>query len=661
MFGGNIVKVLIPALDEAQSIGKVMAAVPRWVDEIVVVDNGSTDATADVAAGAGARVVREPRRGYGRACLAGLAAIGACDVIVFLDADFSDHPEQMDRLVGPIVRDEADLVLGSRILGGCPPDALTWPQRFGTALACRLVDAIWAERFTDLGPFRAVRSSSLRRLNMSDPTYGWTVEMQIKAVRAGLRAREVPVSYRKRIGTSKISGTVRGVIGAGVKILWTVFRHAVAPGPVRRVGRRRLIVFARYPLPGQAKTRLTPALGSMGAAGLQRRMTEHLIERLGPFGQGNAIDVEIRYAGGDRRRMRRWLGSSFDLARQGPGDLGGRMARALQDALDAGAEKAVIVGTDCPAVTSEHVCEAFDALGEHDLVLGPSSDGGYWLIGLRRAADVFDGVRWGTDAVLSRTLTLAKRHGLSTHLLEELSDVDRPDDLQHLPAEMAREEPYISVIIPTLNESANVSAAIASARADGVEIIVVDGGSTDDTVALATRAGAKTLVSARPCRARQMNLGAATAGGEVLLFLHADTILPKGFAGLIFDALSDPNTPGGAFRHATDSASLRMSAISRAINLRCRCMALPYGDQALFVRRSVLLALGGFQDVAIAEDVLLVRRLRRFGRLAILPAAVVTSARRWRRRGPIRTTLRNQLIVAGTLIGMRSSLLKRLY
>ena len=236
------VAVVIPALDEEAAVGGVVSTLPRdacGIDEVVVCDNGSRDRTAEVARQAGATVVAAPRRGYGSACLAGLAHLrarpgGPPDVVVFVDADGSDRPDELPLLLAPLVAGAADLVIGSRALGRAEPGALTPPQLFGNRLAAFLLRARFGVTTTDLGPFRAVRWAALERLALRDPGYGWTVEMQARAARLGLVTVEVPVTYRRRIGRSKISGTVRGVIGAGTKILWTIAREALRPGPVVR-------------------------------------------------------------------------------------------------------------------------------------------------------------------------------------------------------------------------------------------------------------------------------------------------------------------------------------------------------------------------------------------------------------------------------------------
>jgi len=223
------IAVLIPALNEEATLPRVLADIPRSVvEEIIVVDNGSSDRTATLARAAGATVLTEPRRGYGWACLAGIAYLqgNAPDILVFLDGDYSDHPEEIPLVVQPIVDEGYDLVIGSRTKGAAEPGALFPQARFGNALATLLIRLLYGYTYSDLGPFRAMRFSSLLALEMSDKTYGWTVEMQIKALQRGMRVTEVPVRYRKRAGgASKVSGTIKGTILAGYKILWTVFRY----------------------------------------------------------------------------------------------------------------------------------------------------------------------------------------------------------------------------------------------------------------------------------------------------------------------------------------------------------------------------------------------------------------------------------------------------
>jgi glycosyltransferase involved in cell wall biosynthesis len=227
MRGSAAIAVIIPALNEERAVGRVVSAIPDWVDDIVVVDNGSDDRTAEVARRHGARVIEEPRRGYGAACLAGISALGEPEVVVFLDGDCSDSPREMALLVDPILNDEADLVVGSRVLGQREAGALPVHARFGNRLACGLIALIWKARYTDLGPFRAIRRSTLEALEMKDQDFGWTVEMQVRAAQLAFRVREVPVSYRRRVGRSKISGTIRGTLGAGTKIVWTILKSAL--------------------------------------------------------------------------------------------------------------------------------------------------------------------------------------------------------------------------------------------------------------------------------------------------------------------------------------------------------------------------------------------------------------------------------------------------
>ncbi|KAA3634380.1 MAG: glycosyltransferase family 2 protein [Bacteroidetes bacterium] len=225
------VDVIIPAFNEQESIGKVLADIPvNVVRDVYVCNNASTDNTAEVAARVGAIVLDQPIKGYGSACLKAIehlinkAPEDQPDIIVFLDGDYSDHPEEMPELINPIVNEDFDLVIGSRVLGNLEKGAMMPQQIFGNWLATTLIRLLFNYKFTDLGPFRAVKWESLMEMQMADPNYGWTVEMQVKAARHKMKVREVAVSYRKRIGVSKVSGTLKGTILAGYKILWTIFK-----------------------------------------------------------------------------------------------------------------------------------------------------------------------------------------------------------------------------------------------------------------------------------------------------------------------------------------------------------------------------------------------------------------------------------------------------
>lgn len=229
------VAVVIPAFNEEASVARVIGDLPaEWHERVVVADNNSTDDTAVVARQAGATVVPALRQGYGSACLAALAYLSALpaeqqpQIVAFIDADYSDHPEQLPLLAGPILDGRADFVVGSRMIRPQPPGALLPQAIFGNRLACFLMRMLFGQQYTDLGPFRAISWKALQLLQMRDPNFGWTVEMQIKAARAGLRILEIPVDYRPRVGVSKISGTVGGSVKAGYKILYTIARYGIA-------------------------------------------------------------------------------------------------------------------------------------------------------------------------------------------------------------------------------------------------------------------------------------------------------------------------------------------------------------------------------------------------------------------------------------------------
>jgi len=541
-----------------------------------------------------------------------------------------------------------------------------------------------------------------------------------------------------------------------------------------RPDHNHLLIFGRYPIPGRTKTRLIPALGALGAAELHRRLTEETVATARRYALDQArrryssdqnggelrkdsrscrwrsfteepLSISFYYDGGTEAQFENWLGASVDYKnggadlqsnrvdfhRQTDGDLGQKMRAAIASSFRRGADKVVLVGTDLPDLTSTHLMDAFNALNSHDLVLGPSMDGGYWLVGLRRGgmrinnaeldctrgssvsdlienrsteSDIFDGIDWSTERVFSQTLTAACRLGLKVAQLDLLNDLDTPDDLYAFyhknrePAEIVKspdmkqtlcvdlstgvrqtanmrkkmakspeiaKKPVISVIIPALNEAAHIADTIDSARHEASEIIVVDGGSRDSTVAIAAQKGVRVVTGARG-RAAQQNLGAEVALGEILLFLHADTLLPPDYAEVIFMAFLNRRAVAGAFRFRTDSHNPILRLISAGVNLRSQWLKMPYGDQALFFRRSVFEEAGRFPQSPVAEDLLLIRKLfmkkeLHNRELAILPVSVTTSARRWHSIGIVRTTIINIIILSGIMLGVSPGQLAWLY
>lgn len=422
---------------------------------------------------------------------------------------------------------------------------------------------------------------------------------------------------------------------------------------------QQILLFGRYPAPGQTKTRLIPALGPVGAADLQRRLTEKSLNTLLHSGVP-AQSIVFCHSGGTRSQLQRWLGrTGIGFDRQHGADLGARMDNAFRTAFRHGCARVVLVGTDIPGLTPDHLDTAFEALRRDDLVLGPSRDGGYWLIGMRRPLDLFREIKWGGPQVLAQTLAAAGRLGLSVTQLETLDDIDTPADLSIWPPE-ERHRTYLTVIIPALNEAGGISRAIEAARSADSQILVADGGSSDDTTAIARAAGA-TIVHSPRGRAVQQNTAARHASGRVLLFLHADTRLPADYPAQVFESLMDPAVAAGAFGFKTDWNRRDMRLIEQAVRLRATLFQLPYGDQGLFMPKAVFARTGGFPLVPVAEDLLLVRQLKKLGRIALAPGSAVTSARRWRARGLWRTTLRNYLIAGACLAGIDPKYLAPLF
>jgi rSAM/selenodomain-associated transferase 2/rSAM/selenodomain-associated transferase 1 len=389
-------------------------------------------------------------------------------------------------------------------------------------------------------------------------------------------------------------------------------------------------------------------------------MTEHTLTMARSLSQSRLLTVEIRYEGGSLELMQDWIGPGLKCRPQSEGDIGQRMRCALTDAFDAGHERVMIIGSDVPGITADIIGRAFDDLETHDVVLGPAEDGGYYLIGMHRRAAataraaLFAGVRWSSAAVLSQTLEIAARLELRFSLVNTLPDIDRPEDLVHLDHSLQPERltAKISVIIPTLNEADQIAAPLSDlTRMATVETIVVDGDSRDTTADLAAAMGAKVL-RRTPSRAAQMNAGAAAASGEIFIFLHADTRLPKKFQEAVWQSAQQQGFTAGAFSLRIDSEARGLRLIERIANWRSRVLGMPYGDQAIFLTRRLFFDMGGYRDMPIMEDFDFVRRLKRRGKLVILPECVQTSARRWLTLGILRTWLTNQLMIAGYFLGI---------
>lgn len=424
----------------------------------------------------------------------------------------------------------------------------------------------------------------------------------------------------------------------------------------------QLIVMTRLPRTGRNKTRLIPALGAEGATAFHERLAHHAIGRASAFcALQPKANLTIRLEGGTSIEGKSWLGSdSLDCREQSPGDLGWRMESAANEAFEEGAEKVVIMGTDCPSVDERVLAKAFDTLKQTDAVFGPAADGGYYLIGLNKpTSSLFREIPWGGERVLEESLAAAKAAGIRTTLLDTLSDVDLPEDL---PAakKVLTEGLTVSIIIPTLNEAETISSLLEQIQASQPhEIIITDGGSTDDTTALAKATGARTI-SSQKGRAKQMNLGASSASGEFLLFLHADTIPPRDFHKIISEILNRPGTSAGAFSFQLDDEIGAASLIEKLVSIRCKLFGTPYGDQGLFLRRTLFEEIGGFPEWPVLEDLGIVRALRRHGKVRLAPEPAITSSRRWKKGGTIRTFLKHQAMLAGFSLRIPTRFLARI-
>ncbi len=423
--------------------------------------------------------------------------------------------------------------------------------------------------------------------------------------------------------------------------------------------RNTVIVMTRLPRVGKNKTRLIPALGAEGATQMHDRLARHAIGAAAAFARENSAHLTVYLEGGTPIEGQDWLGPC-DCREQSKGDLGQRMQHACDSAFSEGATKIVVIGTDCPSITAATLQQAFLSLDDKDLVYGPAKDGGYYLVGMKtRPTHIFRNIEWGISTVLEQSLKAANKENLSVTQLPPLHDVDLPEDLDAGIAAIALSE-SLSIIIPTHNEAQNIANLIAKLRSENPsEIIIADGGSTDKTAQIAARAGAN-VIETRGSRSHQMNEAAKTATGAYLLFLHADTTPPDNFPRIISEALSRANVAAGAFAFKLDHLLPAAPLIEALVALRCKLFRKPYGDQGLFLRKTLFEKVNGFPNQRCLEDLAITKRLQRFGTIVTVPAPAVTSSRRWRKGGVVRTFIRHQFMLGAYTLRVPASWIAKL-
>ena len=435
------VAVVIPVFNEEAAIGRVVSEVPHeLVDEIIVVDGGSRDRTAEAARDAGARVLVEHRRGYGRACASGVQAARS-DILAFLDGDGADGPAALGQLIAFVANGKADLAMGAR--GRMEAGALPAHAVLGNRLAAGLISARWGQRITDLPSFKVLRRDTLLALNMTEATYGWTIEMIVKAARRGLRLAEVPLDYRRRMGgESKVSGKLSTSLKASWAILSTLVRHGFGGGSAGQplVRRRAVVLMAKAPIPGEAKTRLAAGLGAETAARVHEAFLRASLRTARDACEVVAIMApDERHAELLRPLMPEGVGV---WAQQRPGLMPG-ISQAIERAIRSGASDVVVGETDSPNLPVGHLQAAFELLERPGpgIVLGPCADGGYYLVGAvglndAVARSVFEGEAYDGSTICQRTAERVRGLGLWVELAPEWYDVDRIDEFERLRTEL---------------------------------------------------------------------------------------------------------------------------------------------------------------------------------------------------------------------------------
>ncbi len=425
----------------------------------------------------------------------------------------------------------------------------------------------------------------------------------------------------------------------------------------------KIIIFTRYPRPGSTKTRLIPLLGKDGAALIHRKMALKTVSTCQRYSSNSRVTIEIHYEGCEEQLMKQWLGNSFPYKKQAGGNLGNRMVHAFNVAFQKGSQRVIIIGTDCPELMTDHLKATFDSLNDNHLVLGPAFDGGYYLIGLRKDTyqrtmpALFKNIEWGSSSVLDTTAKNARFLDISFHLLPSLHDVDRPEDICF----WEQTQKKLSVVIPMLDEVENIDTTLSQVKnGTNVEIITVDGGSTDGTVEK-VRAHGVNVYNRSKGRAAQMNQGFLQTTGEIVMFLHADTLLPVDYDVLVRTTLEDPHIICGAFSLEINSHHKGLRIIEKTTHFRAKYLQMPYGDQALFMHSHTFRESGGFQEILLMEDFELVRRLKRMGKIKVVQVPAITSGRRWEEVGIWRTTVINQIVIFLYYLGVSTDTLYKIY
>ncbi|XP_046583053.1 uncharacterized protein LOC124290392 [Haliotis rubra] len=512
--------------------------------------------------------------------------------------------------------------------------------------------------------------------------------------------------------------------GAGCVLLMSMY---LMFNTRRKKSRTNIVVFSRYPTPGATKTRLVPELGPSGAARAQRYMSEHLFSELTKLqsnGDLPAPHVTVSYSGATEPQMDRWLGRRFakmdvSWSPQLPGlCLGEKLAYAFRESFSQNHTYTIVIGSDIPGITTDILNEAMTLLQSPstDAVLGKAEDGGYYLIGMRDSCrgivdDLFKGIKWGSEEVFQQQAVACRRLNLKLHLLPvTLNDVDYPEDLPVLEAHVGvpsseLKHPHWSVVIPTYNEADNIARTLrdllkrVNCTDNIAEIVVSDGGSSDDTVKICQEFARSSpvkvkVVSSKPGRGIQQHTGVMESSGSMILFLHADTLLPRDFDVLSSEALATPGNVASAFTldfdglHRNTGVNItcqedkfavvqyrksrglpvldwmtyyRLKIVQLFANRFNRITEDPHGDQALMMTRKMYDRVGGFDPVFLMEDYMLVRKLHKMGHVVTLPQSVITSSRRFETKGVFKTMLINRSVIMLYTLGVEPNTLAQLY